>query len=204
MIMSYKYEGKTREEVIDKINNELKLSLEELYIKEKQQDIGLFKTKKYQIICYKKEDIKNYIREYINTISKGMNIEIKSEIRENNDNIDIILISDNNSILIGKDGKTLKSLQILIRQSLLIQTNINIKINLDVANYKAKKIKNMKYEVKKIAKDVLKSHIDAKLDPMNSYERRIVHTMISEYENLQTESIGEEPNRYVLIKYKED
>lgn len=204
MIMSYKYEGKTREEVIDKINNELKLSLEELYIKEKQQDIGLFKTKKYQIICYKKEDIKNYIREYINTISKGMNIEIKSEIRENNDNIDIILISDNNSILIGKDGKTLKSLQILIRQSLLIQTNINIKINLDVANYKAKKIKNMKYEVKKIAKDVLKSHIDAKLDPMNSYERRIVHNMISEYENLQTESIGEEPNRYVLIKYKED
>ena len=121
-----------------------------------------------------------------------------------NDNIDIILISDNNSILIGKDGKTLKSLQILIRQSLLIQTNINIKINLDVANYKAKKIKNMKYEVKKIAKDVLKSHIDAKLDPMNSYERRIVHNMISEYENLQTESIGEEPNRYVLIKYKED
>ena len=204
MIMSYKYEGKTREEVIDKINNELKLSLEELYIKEKQQDIGLFKTKKYQITCYKKEDIKNYIREYINTISKGMNIEIKSEIRENNDNIDIILISDNNSILIGKDGKTLKSLQILIRQSLLIQTNINIKINLDVANYKAKKIKNMKYEVKKIAKDVLKSHIDAKLDPMNSYERRIVHNMISEYENLQTESIGEEPNRYVLIKYKED
>ena len=81
---------------------------------------------------------------------------------------------------------------------------MSIKLNLDISNYKAKKVKNMQYQVKQIAKDVLKSHVEAKLDPMNSYERRIVHTLISEFDNLCTESVGEEPNRCVVIKYKED
>lgn len=204
MITSYKYEGKTKEEALEKCNTELNESEENLYIKENQQEGGLFKSKKYQIECYKKEDIYSFIKSYINDIAKGMNIDIKSEIREVNDCINVVLISDNNSILIGKDGKTLKSLQTLMRQTLLAQTNINIKINVDVANYKAKKIKNMKFQVKQIAKEVLKTHIDAKLDPMNSYERRIVHTIITEFEKLETESIGEEPNRCVVIKYKED
>ena len=66
-----------------------------------------------------------------------------------------------------------------------------------------KKIKNLKYEVSKIAEEVLNSKIEAHLDPMNSYERRIVHTLVSEYKNLETISEGEEPNRYVVIKYKE-
>jgi len=204
MITSYRYEGKTKEECFEKCYNELNLTEENLYIKENEQEGGLFKSKKYQIECYKKEDIYSFIKNYVQDISKGMNIEIKSEIREVNNSINIVLISNNNSILIGKDGKTLKSLQILLRQTLLAQTDINIKLNLDIANYKSKQIKNMKFQVKQIAKEVLKSHIDAKLDPMNSYERRIVHSIISEYEKLETESIGEEPNRCVLIKYKED
>ncbi len=204
MIMSYSYEGKTKEEAIEKCINDLNVEENELYIKENIQEGGLFKSKKYQITCYKKQDIIDYIKKYIKNISDGMKIDIKAEIKTINDSINIILVSDKNPILIGKEGKTLKSLEILLRQSLKVQTGMSIKLNLDISNYKAKKVKNMQYQVKQIAKDVLKSHVEAKLDPMNSYERRIVHTLISEFDNLCTESVGEEPNRCVVIKYKED
>ena len=77
-------------------------------------------------------------------------------------------------------------------------------ITITINNYKGKKLKNFEYEIKSIAKSVLKTHVDVKLDPMNSYNRRIVHNIISQYKNLKTESIGEEPERYTIIKYQED
>jgi spoIIIJ-associated protein len=63
-------------------------------------------------------------------------------------------------------------------------------------------MKKIEIEVRKIAKEVLETKIDAKLDPMNSFERRLVHTIVSEFDGLYTESEGEPPNRYVVIKYK--
>ena len=182
MITSYNYEGK---------------------IKEESQESGLFKSKKIKLICYKKEDIIEYLKNYINDIAKGMNISINTEIRESEGYISIILVSDNNSILIGKEGRTLKAIETILKQALIVQTGLNIKVNLDVANYKGKKIKNFERQIKLIIKDVLKSHIDVKLDPMNSYERRIVHNLVSENEFLSTESVGEEPKRAVVIKYNE-
>ena len=75
---------------------------------------------------------------------------------------------------------------------------------MDASNYKRKKEQNFIKEIEKIIKEVLETKIDVKLDPMNSYNRRIVHNLVSDYENLETESVGEEPNRYTIIKYKED
>ena len=66
-----------------------------------------------------------------------------------------------------------------------------------------KKVYINKQEIKKIAKEVLKTRVEAKLDPMNSYNRRIVHSLLADYENIETESFGETPNRYVVIRYKD-
>ena len=74
----------------------------------------------------------------------------------------------------------------------------------DVSIYKDKKVKRLEREVKRIMREVENTKIEAKLDPMNSYERRLVHTIVSENENLETESFGENPNRYVVIKCKEN
>ena len=115
-----------------------------------------------------------------------------------------MIVADKNGLLIGKDGNTLKSIQLLLRQSLRKYGKFDIKVNLDVAGYKAKRERNITYEAKKIAREVMRSHVDAKLDPMNSYERRIVHTAIADFKNIETESEGTEPNRCVVIKYKED
>ena len=79
-----------------------------------------------------------------------------------------------------------------------------IKINIDVSNYKIKKLNNLEKEVRKIAKEIIKTKLDVSLDPMNSYERRYIHNIINEYENLKTESIGEGKERHVVIKYIEN
>ena len=105
--------------------------------------------------------------------------------------------------LIGRNGNTIQALQTLVRQIIYNEINQNISIILDVENYKEKKIKNIEYLAKRTAKEVAKTKVEAKLDSMNSYERRIVHSILSEDKYVYTESTGEEPNRCVIIKPKE-
>ena len=81
---------------------------------------------------------------------------------------------------------------------------MDIKVNVDASNYKKKKEENFERDMKRILKEVQKTHIETKLDPMNSYKRRIVHNLASKFKNIKTESVGEEPNRFTIIKYEED
>lgn len=196
-------EGKNKEELLNKYLEQNNLSLDEIYLKEEQTEAKLFKSKKVRLEIIKKEDIKKYLKEYIKTLGSNMGLTINSEIREKEDSYEIMLISDNNNILIGKDGKTLNAIQLLLHQSINNQVGFNIHITVDVSNYKEKKIKGLEHEVRKIMQEVEKTKIEAKMDAMNSYERRLVHTIVSENSNLETESFGEHPNRYVVIRYKE-
>ena len=132
-----------------------------------------------------------------------MGISTKIEINEDEGVFSVKMFSDNNPILIGKDGRTLSSIQYLLRQTLSNQIHFNIKVNLDASNYKVKKERFFERDIKNIINDVMKSKDEVKLDPMNSYNRRIVHSIASEYYNIETESFGEEPNRYVVIRYVE-
>lgn len=204
MITSYKYEGKNKEEITKKYLEDLNIDITEIFVKETEEEGGLFKSKKYIIEIFKKEDIVNYVKDFLNNLEQGLNIQINKEVKFQENILKIVLVSDNNAILIGKEGRTLESIQTILRNSIKNQTNLNIKINLDASNYKAKKQKNLEYEIKKIVKDVLKTHIEVKLDPMNSYDRRCVHNVVAKYENLKSVSYGESPNRYVVISYKED
>ena len=78
------------------------------------------------------------------------------------------------------------------------------KFNLDVGEYKQAKEQKLIRIAKKVAKQVAISKVAVNLDPMNSYERRIIHTNLQDNKKVVTESEGEEPNRYVVIKPKED
>lgn len=202
MLTLSRYEAKTKEEAIEKCEQEL--NTQEIFIKEAETQGGLFKSKKYIIEAIKKDDIKKYIKEYIENIDRSFRIDIKSEVNEKDNVIKVTLISNNNPILIGKDGKTLEALQNLIRNSIKNQIGIDIKLNVDASNYKRKKEEYFEREIKEIIKEVLQTKVDVKLDPMNSYKRRIVHNLVSKYKNLKSESIGQEPERYTIIQYKED
>lgn len=197
------YESKTLEEAIKKATEDLNCETEDLIIKENFIEGKLFKSSKYTISVIKKEDVKEYLKNFFKTLGNLMNIVIESEIKIENNIYNINLISDNNAILIGKEGKTINSIQLLVKQLIQNQFDNMIKINLDASNYKYDQTKRFERNIKNIAKEVLRTKVDSQLDPMNSYTRRIVHTIISEYENLATESIGEGKDRHVVIKYIE-
>ena len=201
MINKQIFEGKTKEEVLNKVKEELHLEEKDLYIDEEFHEAKLFKSSKCILT---KNDIKEYLKNFIEEYSKLMNIKIQYELNETDGIYNLTLVSENNPILIGREGKTLESLQLLLRQAVQKQTGHSIKVNIDISGYKNKKMKNLEYEVKKIAREVQTSKIDASLDPMNSYERRRIHTLISEMKNLTTESVGEGKERHIIIKYVEN
>lgn len=193
-----KVEGKTEEEVLKG------LDIKDIHYVITEVPAKLFKSKKVELKYIEKDEIKNYIKNYIDNFAKSLNKTINVEIRENEVGYNIMLISEENSILIGKDGKTLNSIQLLLHQAINNLTGFNIRINVDAANYKSNKERKLEREIKRICKEVLNSKIEAKLDPMNSYDRRIVHNVVSNFTELESKSFDEEPNRYVTINYKED
>ena len=204
MLKVVKNESKNKEEALNKCLEELNVNSNEVYSYVEESSSGLFGKKKYTVYVVTKYDVKKYVKEFLNDLANNMNTSFNVEVNEKDGIISAIIITDDSGILIGKEGKTLNAIQTILRQSLRKYGNFDIKVNLDISGYKAKREKNIEREVRRIAKEVLKTKIEAKLDPMNSYERRIVHTIISEYDALATQSEGEAPNRYVVIKIKED
>ncbi len=198
----YNYEGKTKEEAIEKALKELNLLEENAIIKILEEKNGLLK-KSVKIEVIDVNDLINYIKEVLNEITSLMNIEINLEVRRRDKNIEIKIFSNNNSILIGKNGRTLESLQNIIRQVVHNQIEEDYKIMLDVENYKDKRITNLERLAKRTAREVAKTKIETKLERMNSYERRIIHSTLTNNKYVYTESTGEEPNRCVVIKPKE-
>ncbi len=196
------YEGKNREDLINKITEELNCNENELVILEQFTEGKLFKSQKYNLSVITKAEIKKQLKNFFNELSKLMNVTIESEINITEDNIyNINLVTSNNSILIGKEGKTLDAIQCLLRQISQNDLQNKIKINVDISNYKYEQTKKLEKNIKNIAKEVLKTKVDTSLDPMNSYNRRIVHTIVSEFSDLETESVGEGKERHVVIKY---
>jgi spoIIIJ-associated protein len=199
----YQFEGKTEEEIIEKAINELNVSREEIIINNIDTKAGFLKAKKMSATVILQNDIVNYLKEYLNKVFNLMGIKANIEIKKRENNIKMLVLSDQNPILIGKDGRTIDAFQLFLNQLIYNETGIYFRISLDVGEYKLKKEKKLEMEIKKIANSVIRSKVPAKLDPMNSYERRIIHTILSEYKGVSTTSEGEEPNRYVVIKPKE-
>ena len=197
------YEGKNLNELKEKAFSELNASENELYIRETEEVKGLLKTKKYKLEILTKDDVVKYIKNYIIDVAKNMGITVNIEAKKRENYIQINLFSENSSILIGKNGRTIEALQYLIKNSIFNKTGFKINVILDVEDYKEKINKHLEYNVKKIAREVRKTGVDAKLDPMNSYERRIVHNAVNEIKGVSTISEGVEPNRYVVIKKDE-
>lgn len=198
----YEYTGKTFEDAKSQALEELKVAEENLIINITEEKNSLLK-KSTTIEVINFVDIINYTKEVINEITKLMGLTVNLEVRKKDDSITIKIFSDHNAVLIGKNGYTISALQTIVRQIIYNEINTNISIILDVENYKEKKIKNIEYLAKRTAKEVAKTKVEAKLDSMNSYERRIIHSLLANDEYVYTESIGEEPDRCVVIKPKE-
>ena len=201
----HKYNGKTKEEAINEATIDLQETQENLIIKELEPiKSGLFKSKKIEIEVVEKREVVKYIKEFINKLLKdlGFSAQIEMQMKENVPMY--IIYSDNDGLLIGKNGKNLKALYTIVNQHINKELGSNYKFLIDINSYKEKHEKSLEILAKKIAKEVATTKIEAKLDSMNSYERRIIHNTLTNNKKVYTESEGEEPNRYVIIKPKEE
>ncbi len=204
-LKSHKFEGKNSEDVLNKALAELNASTNEVYYNvTEEQSGGLFKSKKYVVTIVLKEDIVEYVKSYLKEVTElmGINVEFETQKRENY--IKVNMVSDNSAILIGKNGRTMRSLQDLLRQSIKTQVGVSVNVILDSNDYKEKQQRNIERLAVKLAKDVVKTKIEVKMDKMNSYERRLVHNRLSNFKGVTTISEGEEPERYVIIKPVEE
>ena len=138
----YIYKGKEEKVVLESALKELNIPESEILIKTKEEKGGLFSGKKVVIEIVKIEDISEFGKTILENILKGFNINgnIEKQIRDKQ--ISYKVYSDNNGILIGKNGKTLESIQKYLKQSISAQTGMYVNIILDIENYKEKRIKN--------------------------------------------------------------
>ena len=197
------FEGKELDSVVKSALEELNITEKEVIITNEEVSKGaLIKKKNVKIKVYLYKDIQNYVKEYLSKLTELMGLSVTFETKLREEQIYIKMYSDNNSILIGKDGKTLSALMTIVKQMLNTNYNINPKIILDVENYKENQEKRIERLAKKLARDVVKTKMEIKMDNMNSYERRIIHNILSNDKKVCTISEGEEPNRHVVIKLK--
>lgn len=142
-------------------------------------------------------------------IVKGMNIEqcdIKGEkVEETGEIIYNVSCGDADGALIGRRGETLDSIQYLLRLSLNkgVDDDKHRKVSVNVGNYREKRNENLRALAAKSARQVLKYGRNAVLDPMNPYERRIIHTAIQGIEGVTSHSVGSDGNRKVVISLAE-
>ena len=200
----HSYIGKTKEEATKEAEISLQETRDHLIIHEREiKQGGFFKSKKIAIEVIEKREVVKFIKSYLSILVKDLgfnaNIEVKTK-----EIPTYIIYSDHDSLLIGKNGKNLQALSRIVAQAVLKEVGDSFKFLIDVNEYKQKHEKSLEYLAKKVAREVKYSKVAAKLDSLNAYERRIVHNILSNNKYVYTESVGEEPNRCLLIKPKED
>ena len=193
-------EGKEVDVILDEILTENNLSKDEIIYTVNDKKGKLFQGNLKEVTVYKKETINNEIKNYLKDLVENMGLEVSFEMNTKDERTTIKMYSNNNPILIGKNGQTLKALETLAKQKIQNETGIHYKITLDVSNYKDKIKRNLERLAITTAKEVLKTKIPVALDNMSSYERMIIHNKLTDFKGVKTESEGEEPNRHIVIK----
>ena len=195
------FTAKTLEEALDQAKTSLNLKDEDFVYSYEEIKGKLFKSGSYNLSVYTLTDICDFLKNYLKKLTKDMGIEVNFESKIREKTIEITMISDNNPILIGRNGQTLKALECILMQVVNKETSKHLRVVLDVEGYKEKQIKRLERLAINLAKECVRTKTDVHMDSMNAYERRIVHNKLTDFKGVKTESIGEEPNRHLVIKY---
>ena len=205
--MEYKeYKGKNVDEAITNACVELGISADKLdyEVVEKGSNGFLGIGSKAAIIkARKNQSIEDIAREFLNKIFSAMELTVKLDINvvegEKENTININVIGDDMGILIGKRGQTLDSLQYLVSLVVNKESEKFNRVKLDTENYRERRkatlenlARNISLKVKRIKKPVA-------LEPMNPYERRIIHAAVQGVEGAKSWSEGEDLNRHIII-----
>ncbi len=198
--------GRTVEEVVELGLIELDATMEDVEIEVLEEAskgiFGLFGVKEAEVKMTLKEDAHKFAKAFLVDLLKNMNIsaKIETEIKENA--LYINLIGEDMALLIGKRGQTLDAIQYLVSLVVNRKREKYIRVTLDTENYREKRKKTLEKLAHRMADKAKHLRKDIILEPMNPYERRIIHSTLQNNRFVNTKSDGEEPNRRVIIFFK--
>ncbi len=152
---------------------------------------------KIKITCKKTDGQR--AAEFVDGLLEVLNIKATSELKEDGDRIEIEVVTTNSSAVIGRRGEVLDAIQNVAGAVANIGRDDYKKVVVDCENYRAAREETLKKLAEKLAKKAVEKAKRVTLEPMNPYERRIIHSALSNNTEVKTESLGREPNRYIVI-----
>lgn len=166
--------------------------------------LGLIGKQDAVIKVRKKSNLLDDTYDFLNKMFAAMNMEVKSEIDYNEENrtMSIDFSGDEMGILIGKRGQTLDSLQYLISLVVNKESDAYIKVKVDTEDYRERRKQTLENLAKNLSYKVKRTRRPVTLEPMNPYERRIIHSALQNDRYVETHSEGDEPYRKVVITLK--
>lgn len=166
--------------------------------------LGIFNSKPAKILAWKKETMEDNIRKFMNDVFDAMELSVNIEMTVNDEEseIDINLSGDNTGVLIGKRGHTLDSLQYLVNLVANKNSEKYYRVKIDTENYRERRKATLEALAKSIAYKVKRTKKPVSLDPMNPYERRIIHSALQDDKYVTTKSEGEGTSRHVVVFMK--
>ena len=200
--------AKTVDEAVLKALAELNTTKENVEIEILEESKGLFGllgSKEVKVrVTLLKENESEKAEEFLSNITKmmGMDITFETEYKEEDKKMEIELKGEGLGLLIGRRGETLDAIQYLTNIFLNKETDDYIKVTLDAENYRERRESALVTLAKRTAQKATKYKKNMIIEPKNPYERRIIHEALQDYPEVTTYSIGEEPNRKVVVAYK--
>ena len=224
---TFEFEGKTYEEAVGKACKELNVDERDLDIEVKEVDtkgiLGLLGTKKIRITVklrgaeeeeaaieapLPREDTsgeetaeefgKTFLRDFGKHVGLDFQIMV-TDISEKTDRILFLVQCDDGDVLIGKDGEILEALQHLLRLAVAKKFKHNLKLLVDINGYRERRKKALTIMAKRLADKAKRTGRKLKTDPLNPYERRIIHTLFKHTKGVSTKSEGEGHVKKVVI-----
>jgi len=199
--------AKTVEDAVIEAGIKLGVSAEnmeyEVIEKESSGFLGLNK-KPAKIRAKQKEEEKDPAEDFLSKVFAAMGVKAEAQIEfdEEEKTMNINLTGDDMGMLIGKRGQTLDSLQYLVSLVVNKDSESYVKVKLDTENYRERRKETLENLAKNIANKVRRTRHSVALEPMNPYERRIIHSVLQNNKFVETHSEGEEPYRKVIVSMK--
>ena len=161
-------------------------------------------SKMAKIRVRKKSDVEDYVRDFLEDVFRAMDLEVEIMITKSDDgkNVDVELKGKEMGVLIGKRGQTLDSLQYLTNLAVGKQVNEYVKVKLDTEDYRKRRKETLENLARNIAYKVKRTKRPVSLEPMNPFERRVIHSALQNDWYVSTHSEGEEPYRHVVVTLK--
>ncbi len=207
MLKSIEVSGKSEDDAIQKALDQLGLLRDEVSVeiveRAKAGFLGLKSSPAVVRVSYEFDvSHSERVESFLTGLFLRMGVKAKPEVSEEDGVISVNLTGEDPGVLIGRRGETLDAIQHLTNYVINSGASGRVRVNIDTENYRERRNEALEHLAEKVASKVVKYRRNMTLEPMNSYERHIIHTALQETENITTYSIGTEPNRRIVVAYE--